>query len=110
MPSVQIINNMNDISIGNDWTPAKKFNSEGRLVNRYGESAPISDYNGPTYRIIKKWEAPFSCCERGLRGLLGMVLVVCTLGLALIFEKTRQLFSKTNKSIRFAIPARETGD
>jgi hypothetical protein len=96
MLNFKIVNNTSEITLdSSQWLPAKKFNCKNRVV----------EYNGLKYQIIEKRERDFSSLERAGRGLLGVVAVICTLCLALLFKSVRNLFTKSKENIRFAMIA-----
>lgn len=102
MPVFNIINNVDEITLNSDWVPSTKFNSKDRVVDENGEKIG-ADYQGRQYQIVEKREYVFSTLERIGRGLLGTLVVVLSLGIALIFKSVRDLFIKEKLTIRFGI-------
>lgn len=102
MPGFRIINNTSEITLGDEWVPATKFNSKDRIVDEKGHKVS-SGYQGRQYRIIEKRERTFSCSERFGRGFLGILAVVCTLCFALFSKSVRNLLTKSKENIRFAV-------
>src|ERR1700733_266434 len=107
MPGIKPISNINEITLDDTWVPAGKFNSKDRFVDENGNKIS-SDYNGRQYRIIEKRERSFSTLERLRRGSLGLVAFVCTLGFGLFSKSVRNLFTKSQENIRFAVLASST--
>jgi hypothetical protein len=102
MPDFKIINTPSEIALNNQWIPSSKFNSKDRLVDEKGKTVS-SGYKGRIYQIIEKRERIFSTPERVRRGLLGTLMVVCTLFLGLFSKPIRNLFIKTKENIRFGV-------
>lgn len=107
MPNFKSINNINEITLNDRWTPATKFSSKDRVVTEKG-CRVSSGYGGHEYRIIDKRERAFSTLERLGRGILGMVLVRYSYGVALVLKSVRNLFTKSKENIRFAVPEEKT--
>lgn len=84
-----------------EWVPATKFNSKDRIVNKEGREV-ISSYEGRQYRIIAKLERRRSNLEWAVTGL-GVVTVICTLGLALFSKSVRNLCINSNEKLRFGV-------
>ncbi len=102
MPTIQIITDRKEIQLNSEWSQVNKIYSASFIVDQNGNKVG-SDYQGRQYRIIEKWERPFSSLERFGRGLLGVVAVICTLCFALFSKSTRNLFIQSHDNIRFAI-------
>ncbi|MGR3951363.1 MAG: hypothetical protein QRY74_00345 [Chlamydia sp.] len=103
MPSFKIINSLNEIEFSAHWAPSLKFASKDRIVTAYGKPL-TSDYQGRTYQLIEKHEQLFSTSKRMSRICLGILAIIASLGMALLSEKIRHLFTKSKETIRFGIP------
>ncbi len=101
------------------------FDSKGRYINVYVETKTyvdgmgglikinkyvddlgnkIDNYEkGPIYELKFKKVRQLSHLERATRGFLGIVAVVCSLGLAFFSKNIRKLFTKRTESIRFGV-------
>lgn len=73
----------------------------GKIVDDYGEKDRPT-YWGRKYKIIAKLEYRHTCCERLQRGLIGLALVIVTIGIALFKTEIRNLF-KSKDIIRFGV-------
>lgn len=102
MPDFKIVSNTSEIPLSNKWVAVTKFNSKDKLVDEAGHEIG-SDYIGRQYRIIEKREHTFSGLERFGRGLMGVVVVICTLCLGLLSKTVRNLFTDSKEAIRFGI-------
>lgn len=102
MPTFNIVSNVNEIPLNDRWVPAAKFNSKNNVVNEKGNRVG-SDYNGRRYQIIEKRERIFSGLERIGRVCLGIAIISSTLFIALISKNVKNLFTKSKKSVRFAV-------
>ena len=96
MSGIQIIDRLQDIQLTSDWV-----NSPTELiVDKMG--TPVKpDFDGHKYRLIVK-EKNFSPLRRLGCGFLGIVAVICTLGIALFSDSVRNLFQK-KLTLRFGI-------
>jgi hypothetical protein len=103
MPNIKIVPTFDDINLYAQWSLASKFHCKDRLVDGKGNKVD-AQYHGRLYQIVEKRERQFSHLERLKRGLLGITAVVCSLGLALISQDVRELFSRRKETLRFAIP------
>lgn len=102
MSQIKIIASASHIKLQTGWSERPLFKSQARLVD--GNGKPFNgSYLGRQYQIIKKLEKPFSPLERLGRGLLALVWVICSLGLALLFKPARNLFTKKKESVHYAI-------
>ncbi len=103
MPNFKIIPDCNQISLGEEWTDSSQFRCRERIVDEKGRRV-ADDYKGRRYQILEKKETPFSTSDRIQRGLFGIIAAISTLCLALLSSYVRKLFTKPNKTIRYAIP------
>lgn len=94
MLKYSVISNSSQIPLGPKWKDSPKFQSKDRVVVAQG---------GRAYQIISKKERGLTCTERTARRLLGVLTVICSLGVALIARSVRDLFVKRTMSKRFAI-------
>lgn len=62
------------------------------------------EFKGRTYKVVSAQERSIPGAVRAGRGILGMLAVICTLGLALISKKVRGLFSEDKEVVRFIKP------
>ena len=102
MPNFEVINDSSKITLSGWWGPPYKFNSKNILVNIKGNQIS-SSFEGHRYRIIGKKERSFSILERVIRCLVGLLLVIGTLGIALFSKSVRNLCTKSKANIRFGI-------
>lgn len=102
MPKFEIISNIVDIPVEDQWVAATKFNSKDRLVDEQGHKIS-PDYQGRRYRIVEKRERTYSGLERFARGFLGVIIIICTLCLALFSKQIRNLFIKSKETLRFGL-------
>lgn len=123
MPRITVVQNQHDIAshlqlknktASQDkackvhWVDAKKFTSKNRIVNAQGITSPHSQNKADTqknlYKIIEKKVLPFSFFTRLRRTLLGLLIVVPTLGIPLCYsKKVRKLFTKKGETLRFKL-------
>lgn len=87
MPKTQIIRDESQIQLSKAWTSTPE---------------QIVEKEGKTYRVITK-ERHFTCCERRLRKLLGVILAIITLTAALKTKFVDQLLHAKKKTKLFAI-------
>lgn len=102
MDDFKIVSNKSAIKLNNEWREAVNSSGKDSLVDEKGERI-TSAHNGRKYRIISNKERTFSMGERIGRGFLGFFAVVCTFGVALVFENVRNLFLKTKENIYFGV-------
>ena len=103
MPSFNIIENRSQINLDSQWISSTKFNSKDRIVDEDGNLADPNCAGRRLYQIIEKRERAFSTEERIARGFIGVLLVICTLSLALFSKFVRDLLIKSKETIRFAV-------
>lgn len=101
MKPVKIINNIDEIALNNQWTPATKFNSKNRIIDEQGNKVS-SSYRGVRYQIIEKRERIFPIYERIGRVFAGILLVAISFGLALCSKSIKHLITKSKENQRFA--------
>ena len=102
MPKFTIIKDLNSIRTNDNWVDSLKFDSKNRLVNQKWQ-AISSSYQGRQYLLVAKKEHEFSSFERFGRGFLGVLVVVASLGLALLISSVWMLFTTSREKIRYAI-------
>lgn len=100
VPNFKIIDDIKDIKLNNSWVDSTKFNSKDRIVDEKGQTVS-SEYQGRRFRLVTKKERLFSSFERFGRGLLGVLAVAASLGLALFSKSIHKLFSDSKKKIYF---------
>ena len=103
MPSFNIIENRSQINLDSQWISSTKFNSKDRIVDEDGNLADPNCAGRRLYQIIEKRERTFSTEARIARGFIGVLLVICTLSLALFSKFVRDLLIKSKETIRFAV-------
>lgn len=68
-----------------------------KKFKKFGQVVIGSD--GRQYQLLDKKERSFSSLERFKRGCMGVALVICSFGIALINKQVRNLFTKKAESI-----------
>src|ERR1700722_13691966 len=96
------VENSNDVRFSKGWRACKKFNCEGRLINKKNEFVKIS-YPGTQYLIMWKRERDFSICERISRFTKYVFYSLLTLGLCNFKKSYRELITKNTLVRRYAV-------
>ncbi len=99
MSGFEIVNNISEINLNNEWIDSINFKSRNKIVGDKGKKVSA----GHHYQLIAKKERSFSRLERLGRGFLGTLIVVCSLCCALFFKSLRNLFIKNHESIHFGV-------
>ncbi|MEC7838800.1 MAG: hypothetical protein VX777_02025 [Chlamydiota bacterium] len=102
MSDFKVVGDVSSIKLSSGWRDSEKFISKGRTVGEKGTLITAS-YKGNQYRLIAKKERHFAAVERIGRGFLGVVAVVCTLGLAVLIKSVRKLFVQDKVVKKFAV-------
>ncbi len=97
MPKFQIIDNNNYINLPDSI----KFNSKDKIVNRNGSYHQENDLTD-MYRLISKKELKLEYKKRIINGFIGVLIVVCSFGIAFFFKFIKNLF-KVKENIRFGV-------
>lgn len=97
----KIVNHFREINSCNGWVKSIPFSNKGKVVDEKGNIVDGS-YSGRKYRLVT-FERTLTCLERAGRGFLGVLAIVCSLGLALFSGALRELFIKQKKCIYFGI-------
>lgn len=104
MPTFKPISYLSQIQLPPSWKPAAKFNSQGKVVDKDG-NVPTPQYQGTRYILVAKRERLFSCLERSIRGFLGVLATIATLGAAwFLSQSVRDNVKKNKETIRYGIP------
>lgn len=106
MSIFKIKNNPNEITLNSKWISVTDFSCKDKIVDEKGQEIG-ADYQGRKYRIIEKREWTFSKCMRFRRGLLGVVVVICSFCLALFSKNVRDLFIQSKKTKYYAVPVKD---
>lgn len=78
------------------------FKNKNKIVDDSGK-LPSANYLGHCYRLVSRFEEDFSFFERSGKALLGIIIVICTLSLALFSKSIRKLFTKKHYSINYGV-------
>lgn len=77
-------------NLSNKWVESPDFNDKDKMVDEQGESVSQT-YAGHKYRFVSKMERSYACFERFGRGFLGVLTVICSLGIALFSSFIKNL-------------------
>lgn len=104
MPRVKIVDATIELK---GWTNQSEFKRKGQLVDEHGRSVG-NNYNGKFYKIISKKEHLYSCPERMGRCLLGIFLIVASLGLGVCSKTIRNLLTQAKSRLYLVTPSDDT--
>lgn len=105
MSRFQIINDVNEINLPDQWVDASKFDSKNKIIYQNGNFLGVK-YGGHEYLLIAKKERYFSPLERIQRAFLGIYKILTiyfSCGQELPFKSIQKLFTKKKESIHFGI-------
>jgi hypothetical protein len=102
MPRCTCINNLHEIDLSSNWTPACKFASKDRIVTEAGE--PVgADYSGRTFKLVAKYVHDIPFFERVASSFWGVTKMLSSFGDAQAIQAGLRLITK-KRAMRFAVP------
>jgi hypothetical protein len=103
MTKLQIITSPEEAQLPIPWVDSPDFKGRNSICDVSGKLVE-QNYSGRSYRLVAKKEYTFSCMQKGFRGFLGVVAIVMTLCLGLLFKVVRDLFTKQKDFLLLAVP------
>ncbi len=90
------------------WNDVPEFDRYGQIVD--AKCQPNIAEGTPKYQLIGQKFRNLSCLDRIGRCALGIMIVLCSLGIALCFESVRSLFFQKTITVNFGIPLSSIND
>lgn len=103
MTKLQIITTPEQAQLPAPWVDSPDFKGRNSVCDTSGKLVE-QNFSGRSYRLVAKKEYTFSCMQKGFRAFLGVVAVVMTLCLGLLFKLVRDLFTKQKDYLLLAVP------
>lgn len=104
MSDFKIVPSLDKIKLSSKWKEALKFDAKGDIVDQVGKKVDSSMYMGRCYQLISKKERPLSNFERFVRRILGLAVIIFSLGTARKSKKVNDLFTKKKLTQKFGVP------
>lgn len=104
MISFKEVNNVNELESYKDYYPILETASLKHkfLIDNQGRSIS-SSHVGAVYRLLGDYGKDFTLIERIVRTVFGIFAVLLTLGMSLLFQTVKNLFTLNIQVIRFGI-------